>query len=69
MVIKLDTIDTSLSVMRLMRPSQVKEMGRSLEHLGQLQPVIVRGEGDKYQLIDGFKRMPPTNPIYFASQL
>jgi ParB/RepB/Spo0J family partition protein len=46
--------------MRLMRPAQVKEMARSLEQLGQLQPVVVREEGDKYQLIDGFKR-------YYAS--
>lgn len=56
MAIKLEEIDTSLSAMRLMRPVQVKEMGRSLEQLGQLQPVILRLEGDKCQLIDGFKR-------------
>lgn len=67
MIIKLDTIDTSLSAMRLMRPSQVKEMGRSLEQLGQLQPVIVRMEGDKYQLIDGFKRYYATEELGWAT--
>lgn len=56
MVLEIEEIDTSLSVMRLMRPAQVKEMARSLEQLGQLQPVVVREEGNKYQLIDGFKR-------------
>jgi ParB/RepB/Spo0J family partition protein len=60
MVLTIEEIDTSLSAMRLMRPAQVKEMARSLEQLGQLQPVVVREEGDKYQLIDGFKR-------YYAS--
>lgn len=57
MLKSLSDIDISLSVMRLMRPMQIKEMEQSLNHLGQLQPVIVREEEkDKCQLIDGFKR-------------
>lgn len=53
--------DTSLSEMRLIQPAQIKYMERSIQWLGQLQPVIVRGQGPKYQIIDGFKR-------YYASQ-
>ena len=56
MNLTIEEINTSLSSMRLIRPAQIKEMIRSLEQLGQLQPIIVREEGGKYQLIDGFKR-------------
>lgn len=59
--IELETIDTSLSEMRLTLPGQVQEIQKSLSQLGQLQPIIVRQEKEKYQLIDGFKR-------YYASE-
>lgn len=54
--IELTALDTSLSHMRLMRPEQIKDMERSIQRLGQLQPVIVRKKGTGYQIIDGFKR-------------
>lgn len=54
--IKLDEFDTSLSIYRLLYPGQIKLMQQSMERVGQLQPVITRRNGDKYQLIDGFKR-------------
>jgi ParB/RepB/Spo0J family partition protein len=61
MVIKMEEIDTSLRLMRLMRPRQVNDMVQSMSRFGQLQPIIVRPEAGKYQLIDGFKR-------YYAGQ-
>ena len=54
--IKLDEFDTSLSIFRLFYPGQIKLMQQSMERVGQLQPVITRRNGDRYQLIDGFKR-------------
>lgn len=54
--IKLETIRDSYSQMRLTLPGQIAAMQRSLESVGQLQPVIVKREGDIYQLLDGFKR-------------
>ena len=54
--ISLELFDTSLSVYRLVFPSQIKQMKQSLERLGQLQPVITRQSESGYQLIDGFKR-------------
>jgi len=54
--IKLDEFDTSLSIYRLLYPGQIKLMQQSMERVGQLQPVITRRNGDRYQLIDGFKR-------------
>jgi len=59
--ISLDCFDTSLSVYRLVFPSQIKSMKHSLERVGQLQPVITRESEAGYQLIDGFKR-------YYASE-
>jgi len=61
--INLKDFDTSLSVYRLVFPSQIKAMKQSLERLGQLQPVISRKSEAGYQLIDGFKR------YYAAEQL
>ena len=61
--ISLEHFDTSLSVYRLVFPSQIKAMKRSLERVGQLQPVITRQSEAGYQLIDGFKR------YYAAEQL
>lgn len=61
--INLKDFDTSLSVYRLVFPTQIKAMKQSLERLGQLQPVISRKSEAGYQLIDGFKR------YYAAEQL
>jgi ParB/RepB/Spo0J family partition protein len=49
-------IEESLSVFRLTRPEQIRKMESSLEQVGQLQGVVVRKQGDSYQLLDGFKR-------------
>ena len=61
--IRLDKIDQSLSIMRLIRPEQVSSMVHSLETSGQLQPVIVRQKGSLYQIIDGFKRYYATEKL------
>lgn len=52
----IEKIDESLSGLRLTRPEQIKGMQKSLEHVGQLQGVVVRKKGEAYQLLDGFKR-------------
>ena len=54
--IKIETIDLSLSEMRLTRPEQISGMQNSLETVGQLQAVIVRKKDSVYQMLDGFKR-------------
>lgn len=41
---------------RLIRPESVGLVRSSMEHQGQLQPVIVRKDKSVYELIDGFKR-------------
>ncbi|MFA5433268.1 MAG: ParB/RepB/Spo0J family partition protein [Candidatus Paceibacterota bacterium] len=54
--IKLENMDESFSRFRLTTPGQVQTMQRSLESVGQLHPVIVRIQGPRVQLLDGFKR-------------
>ncbi|MGV8134999.1 MAG: ParB/RepB/Spo0J family partition protein [Mangrovibacterium sp.] len=54
--IKLANLDESFSRFRLTTPGQVQAMQRSLESVGQLHPVIVRIQGPRVQLLDGFKR-------------
>lgn len=61
--INLEHFDTSLSLYRLVFPSQIKQMKHSIERVGQLTPVITRQREGGYQLIDGFKR------YYAAEQL
>jgi len=62
--VKLEKLDTSLSVFRLIRPDQINSMTRSLKSLGQLQPVIIRECSKGYQLIDGFKRYFATDQLH-----
>lgn len=52
----LDQIDISLSGLRISRPAELEQMCHSMEHHGQLQPVVVRRLDAVYQLLDGFKR-------------
>lgn len=59
--VKLEELDTALSVFRLIRPDQIKSMAQSMERIGQLQPVIIRKCKSRHQIIDGFKR-------YFAAE-
>ena len=54
--LKLEEVDISLSCLRITRPVELEKMQTSLDRIGQLSPVIVRKEEDKYQLLDGFKR-------------
>ena len=42
---------------RLHVPEAERAMGKSLERYGQLSPVVVCLRGERYELIDGFKRL------------
>jgi ParB-like chromosome segregation protein Spo0J len=42
---------------RLHVPEAERAMARSLERYGQLSPVVVCRRGERYELIDGFKRL------------
>ena len=42
---------------RLHVPEAERAMARSLERYGQLSPVVVCRRQDRYELIDGFKRL------------
>ena len=43
---------------RLHVPEAERAMAKSLERYGQLSPVVVCRRGERYELIDGFKRLP-----------
>lgn len=63
----LDQIDMSLSDLRIMRPSDLDKMRRSLEVHGQLQPIVVRQQEATYQLLDGFKRCHCSEKLGWSS--
>ena len=42
---------------RLHVPEAERAMAKSLERYGQLSPVVVCRRGERYELIDGFKRL------------
>ena len=54
--IPLSEFDLSLSGMRIMNPTRIHQVEKSLRLHGQLQPVVARVHEEKYQLIDGLKR-------------
>ena len=54
--IPLAEFDLSLSRMRIMNPTRILQVEKSMRLHGQLQPVIARGHEGKFMLIDGFKR-------------
>lgn len=60
-------IDESFSRFRLTRPDQISAMQRSLESVGQLHPVIVRLQGSRPQLLDGFKRFYAARSLKWGS--
>ena len=55
--ISLDEFDLSLSEMRIINPKWVVRIQNSMWLHGQLQPVVVRLNDGKYQVIDGIKRV------------
>jgi ParB/RepB/Spo0J family partition protein len=65
--LSLDQIDMSLSDLRIMRPADLDQMRRSLEHHGQLQPIVVRQQEATYQLLDGFKRCHCSEKLGWSS--
>lgn len=54
--VELDHFDLDLERLRCAKESTVSVMERSLSHKGQLTPVIVTQQQDRYLLVDGFKR-------------
>ena len=55
--LRLDQIGESYGRYRLHVPELERGMMRSLESYGQLSPIVVVLEGDRWELIDGFKRL------------
>lgn len=50
-------LDERLSAFRLREPKAVEAMACSLDRHGQLSPLVVFGDGNGIQVIDGFKRL------------
>jgi ParB family transcriptional regulator, chromosome partitioning protein len=61
--ISLDKFDLSLAGMRIINPRYVVRVQDSMWLHGQLQPVVARRHEEKYQVIDGIKR------VYAATEL
>jgi len=61
--ISIDQLELSVAKVRVIPPKLVSHMQDSMFLQGQLQPVVVRREQGRYQVIDGFKR------IYAAIEL
>jgi len=55
--LRLDEIGESYGRYRLHVPELERGMTRSLESYGQLSPIVVVREQDRWELIDGFKRL------------
>jgi hypothetical protein len=54
---------------RLHLPEAERAMARSLERYGQLSPVVVCRRQQRYELIDGFKRLSAARRLTHISHL
>jgi len=61
--VSLEKFDLSLAEMRIINPHWIAKIQSSMWVHGQLQPVVVRPYKEKYQVIDGIKR------VYAATEL
>ena len=43
--------------LRIIQPPAEKVMEQSMQRYGQLTPVVVGKEGERYEMVDGFKRL------------
>lgn len=55
--IRIDSLELSFLQMRIADPKHVSRIRSQLFVHGQLQPVVVRRLGERYQVIDGLKRV------------
>jgi len=55
--LKIEEIGEHYGCYRLHVPEAKQAMAKSLERYGQLSPVVVCRRGERYELIDGFKRL------------
>ena len=65
--VNLNRFDLELERLRGFKKAAVDKMAGSLQHRGQLTPVIVTQSGDRYLLIDGFKRYRAAEMLRFPS--
>ena len=60
--LKREEIGESYGRYRLHVPEAERAMARSLKRYGQLSPVVVCQRQERYELIDGFKRLGGSSP-------
>jgi ParB/RepB/Spo0J family partition protein len=57
MTIATQTIGERYADLRIIQPTAEKAMERSMQNYGQLTPVVVGQVDDRYEMVDGFKRL------------
>jgi ParB-like chromosome segregation protein Spo0J len=59
----LDEIGEHFGRYRLHAPESERAMARSLRRYGQIAPVVVSRRQERYELIDGFKRLAASRSL------
>jgi ParB-like chromosome segregation protein Spo0J len=67
--LRLEEIGESYGRYRLHVPELERGMMRSLESYGQLSPIVVVLEGERWELIDGFKRLGAARKLHTVDRL
>jgi ParB-like chromosome segregation protein Spo0J len=67
--LKLEEIGEHYGRYRLHVPEAERGMAKSLQRYGQLSPVVVCRRGERYELIDGFKRLAAARSLERLSHL
>lgn len=55
--VEIATLGERLSALRLCEPGSLRAMRRSLETHGQLTPLLLFADGERLEIVDGFKRV------------
>jgi ParB/RepB/Spo0J family partition protein len=62
-----DSIGERYTNLRIIQPSAEKAMERSMQNYGQLTPVVVGQVDDRYEIVDGFKRLRAGRKLGYES--
>lgn len=57
----------SYADLRIIQPAAEKAMERSMTNYGQLTPVVVGQMGERYEMVDGFKRLRAGRKLKYGS--
>ena len=74
--VSIDLIDESDNIRRSFSEEKLQELAASIRQRGVLKPILVRPDGERFRVIDGWRRLSAANwrsavrfPFAFATSM